>query len=263
MSFSVFFFFYFLISFLALPSTSACDRCVHKSKVSYFSSSSALSAGACGYGSMAIGFNGGGYEAAGNPALYRDGLGCGGCFQIRCTNRKICSSKGVKVVLTDTHQSSRSAFLLSRPAFLALGKQEIMKSGIVDVEYKRISCEYKNNLSVRVEESSQKPNNLVIKFLYQGGQTDIVAVDVAQVGSSDWRYMTRDHGRPVWNSSRVPPGALQMRLVVTGGYDGKWIWADKDVLPADWKLGSVYDSGLQITDIAQEACSPCDTDNWN
>lgn len=50
---------------------------------------------------------------------------------------------------------------------------------------------------------------------------------------------------------------VSFRLVVTAGYDGKWIWAKK-VLPADWKNGLIYDSGLQITDIAQEACSPCD-----
>ena len=48
----------------------------------------------------------------------------------------------------------------------------------------RIPCEYKKqNLSIRVEESSRRPDQLVIKFLYQGGQTDIVAVDVAQVPS--------------------------------------------------------------------------------
>jgi hypothetical protein len=32
-----------------------------------------------------------------------------------------------------------------------------------------------------VEEQSKRPSKLVVKFLYQGGQTDILAVDVAQV----------------------------------------------------------------------------------
>jgi hypothetical protein len=46
----------------------------------------------------------------------------------------------------------------------------------------RVPCEYKGkNLSVRVEDRSRAPNELAIRFLYQGGQTDIVAVDVAQV----------------------------------------------------------------------------------
>ena len=46
----------------------------------------------------------------------------------------------------------------------------------------RVPCEYKHrNLSVRVEEKRRAPGDLAIRFLYQGGQTDIVAVDVAQV----------------------------------------------------------------------------------
>jgi hypothetical protein len=36
-------------------------------------------------------------------------------------------------------------------------------------------------LAVRVEESSKKPNYLAIKLLYQGGQTEVVAMDVAKV----------------------------------------------------------------------------------
>jgi hypothetical protein len=46
----------------------------------------------------------------------------------------------------------------------------------------RVPCEYEGkNLAVRVEERSRPPNDLAVRFLYQGGQTDIVAVDVAQV----------------------------------------------------------------------------------
>jgi hypothetical protein len=65
-------------------------------------------------------------------------------------------------------------------------------------DYCRVPCEYKHrNLSVRVEERSHAaapaPGDLAIRFLYQGGQTDIVAVDVAQV-----RYgCTHERSRPV------------------------------------------------------------------
>lgn len=72
--------------------------------------------------------------------------------------------------------------------------------------------------------------------------------------------MSRNFGA-VWDTSRVPAGALQFRFVVTAGYDGKWIWA-KSVLPATWKPGVIYDSGVQISDIAQEGCSPCDKGVW-
>lgn len=72
--------------------------------------------------------------------------------------------------------------------------------------------------------------------------------------------MSRNYGA-VWDTSRVPDGPLQFRVVVTSGYDGKNIWA-QNVLPADWKAGVTYDSGVQISDIAQEGCSPCDERIW-
>ncbi|XP_039068515.1 expansin-like A2 [Hibiscus syriacus] len=249
---------------LLLSSATACDRCVHQSKAAYFSSDSPLSSGACGYGSLASSL-GGGSLAAGVSSLYKQGAGCGACFQIRCKDPKLCSSRGTKVTLTDLNRNNQTDFVLSSRAFMAMANQgmarDVLKLGIVNVEYKRIPCEYKNqNLAVRVEESSQKPHYLAIKLLYQGGQTEVVAIDVAQVGSSNWSFMSRNYGA-VWDTSRVPDGALQFRFVVTSGYDGKWIWA-KSVLPADWKTGVVYDSGVQITDIAQEGCSPCDDGSW-
>ncbi|KAG5248001.1 hypothetical protein OIU76_030222 [Salix suchowensis] len=250
--------------FLIVSSAAACDRCVHQSKVAYFSRASALSSGACGYGSMAIGFNSGNLAAA-VSSLYKDGAGCGACFQIRCKDANLCSSRGTRVIVTDLNRNNQTDFVLSSRAFMAMAKkdrgQDILKQGIVGVEYKRVPCEYKNqNLAVRVEESSKNPNYLAIKLLYQGGQTEVVAIDFAKVGSSNWGFMSRNYGA-VWDSDRVPSGALQFRFVVTAGFDGKWIWA-RNVLPEDWKPGMTYDSGVQITDIAQEGCSPCDDGIW-
>ena len=82
-----------------------------------------------------------------------------------------------------------------------------------------------------------------------------------QVGSSNWRFMTREHG-PAWSTAQAPAGPLQLRLVVTGGYDGKWVWAESEVLPRRWEAGRVYDAGVQVADVAQEGCYPCDTHEW-
>lgn len=79
---------------------------------------------------------------------------------------------------------------------------------------------------------------------------------VFKVGSVNWSFLSRKSGA-IWDTSRVPTGALQFRLMVTSGYDKKAIWA-KSVLPADWNVGVVYDSGVQIDDIAQEGCGHCD-----
>ncbi|KAL0383875.1 UNVERIFIED_CONTAM: Expansin-like A2 [Sesamum radiatum] len=249
---------------VASSSAIACDRCLHQSKVAFFSKAEALLSGACGYGSLAVGFNGGRIAAAG-PSIYKDGAACGACFQMRCKNEDICSKEGTTIVVSDRNHDNGTDFVLSSRGFMGMAKkgmgQDILKLGVVDVEYKRIPCDYKDkNLAVGVEESSHNPDYLALQFLYQGGQTEIVAVDVAQVGSSNWKFMSRKYGA-VWDTSRVPNGALQLRLVVTSGFDGKWYWA-KNVLPADWKNGVIYDSGLQITDIAQQGCSPCDNTTW-
>ncbi|KAM1987215.1 hypothetical protein ACFX15_034512 [Malus domestica] len=259
MSVFICFLFFFLIS-----SATACDRCVKQSKAAFFSKSSALSSGACGYGSLALGFSGG-HLAAGVPSLFKGGAGCGACFQIRCKNTTLCTKQGTIVTLTDLNQGSQTDFVLSSRAFAAMAQkglgQDILRRGIVDVEYKRVPCEYKNqNLSLRVEESSQKPHYLAIKLLYQGGQTEIVGIDVAQVGSSNWSFLSRNHGA-IWDTSRVPAGALQFRFVVTAGYDGKTVWAP-NVLPVNWKPGMIYDTKVQISDIAQEGCSHCDHGRW-
>ena len=133
----------------------------------------------------------------------------------------------------------------------------------------RVPCEYKGkNLSLRVEQRSRAPNELAVTILYQGGQTDIVAVEVAQAeipgattqsaaapSPTTWQYMMRREGSPgVWRTLRAPAGPLRLRLVVTAGSGGKWLRTEGVVLPVEWQAGAVYDTGLRVTDVAANTC---------
>ncbi|XP_038888822.1 expansin-like A1 [Benincasa hispida] len=260
-------FFTFLLFFL-LSSVNACDRCISQSKAAHYYEDAPTSyGGACGYGNLALEMSRG-YFAAAVPSLYRQGMGCGACYQVRCKNATLCNTMGTKIVLTDHNSDNRTDFVLSKKAFSAMalnGKgQELLKIGIVDIEYKRIPCEYNKNLLIQVVEWSHKPYYLAIKFLYQGGQTDITAVNLrAQDDSGDWQYMKRNYGA-IWDTNKVPEGAIKLVVIVVSGYkNGRGIMINY-ALPADWKNGEIYDTGIQIKDIATEACNPwrCGEEPW-
>ncbi|TKW23520.1 hypothetical protein SEVIR_4G297100v4 [Setaria viridis] len=243
-----------------------CDWCPRHSTASLLPPASA-DLDDCEYGAaMAMDLNGG-HAAAAGAEFFRDGAGCGACYQLRCRDRRVCGDGGVKVVVTGA--ANRTGFLLGREAFAAMARPGMadqlaaaLDDDNVQVYFRRTPCEYKKNLTVQVEEGSRNPGQLGIRFLYQGGQTEIAAVEIAaqqanyhtQTASSSWRPMAR-RLRRAWRTPRAPAGPLRLRLVVTAGFGGKWLLAKEAVLPADWRPGQAYGTGLRVTDVALRTCA--------
>ncbi|GMG98725.1 hypothetical protein Nepgr_000565 [Nepenthes gracilis] len=146
------------------------------------------------------------------------GVGYGACFQTRCKNKALYSKIGTKAVLTALTPTSSTDLVLSSRTFRAMANdgmdQNLLKLGIVDIEYKRVSCEYKGKYrAVRMEESSKKPNYLAIKVIFQGGQTKIVPVEEKDEKHSQGQFHRPSRRRRKKDGNLLDdakPGALQV-----------------------------------------------------
>ncbi|KAL3817972.1 hypothetical protein ACJIZ3_003877 [Penstemon smallii] len=204
--------------------------------------------GACGYGEYGRTVNNG--EVSGVSRLYRNGSGCGACYQVRCTIPTHCSEQGTKLVVTDFGVGDHTDFVLSLGAYSNLARPnmaaELYAYGVVGIEYRQIPCQYASNLVLKVHDRSKFPSYFAVVPLYQGGVYDITAVEVWLEDCKEWRGMRRPFGA-VFDMENPPIGALNLRLQVTSYTSGDVKLVQLPTLiPADWKAGVAYDTALQL-----------------
>ena len=89
-------------------------------------------------------------------------------------------------MVTDYGEGDRTDFILSPRAYTKLARPnsalELFAYGVVDVEYRSISCQFDGyNLMYKVGERSKYRRYLAIVILYVAGQNDITAVELWQV----------------------------------------------------------------------------------
>ncbi|XBI22083.1 hypothetical protein VPH35_063144 [Triticum aestivum] len=137
---------------------------------------------------------------------------------IRCVGKAhpACSGVPETVIITDMnyYPVARYHFDLSGTAFGAMAKDgrndELRHAGIIDMQFKRVPCEY-TGLSVTFHvEKGSNPNYLAILVEYGNGDGDVAQVDL------------------------------------TNG-SGRSLVADQ-VIPANWKPDAVYSSAVQFDD---------------
>ncbi|KAG9452979.1 hypothetical protein H6P81_005883 [Aristolochia fimbriata] len=243
----------FVVVIIQSPATAAtCKDCFVQSRAAFYPNSdeAGTETGACGFGSFGATVNGGDVSAASD--LYRDGVGCGDCYQVRCMNPNYCSDKGVTVVITDHGSSDRTDFILSRRAFGRMADTNdsaasLLSLGVLDIEYRRVSCSYpNNNIKFKIDEASNYPNYLAFTIWYQQGNSDIIAVQLCETQNQVCKLLDRSHGA-VWTSVSPPKGPLAIRMLLSNGEDGEETWlVPTNEIPSDWQPGSVYDSGVQV-----------------
>ncbi|PSR91666.1 Expansin-like [Actinidia chinensis var. chinensis] len=234
-----------------LGDAATCSDCFTHSRAAYYPNSDeqGTETGRCGYGTFGATLNGGDVSTASD--LYRDGVGCGACYQVRCTNSDYCSDQGVTVVVTDHGSSHQTDFILSRRAFVRMSQTtsaatSLLSLGVVDIEYRRVSCSYPGkNITIKIDENSNYPHYLAFVIGYQQGKKDITAVQLCETQNFVCKLLDRSYGA-VWTTSSPPSGPLSIRMLFSDD-DGDETWLTPvNNIPEDWKPGSAYDSGVQV-----------------
>uniref|UniRef100_A0A803PMT9 Expansin-like B1 n=1 Tax=Cannabis sativa TaxID=3483 RepID=A0A803PMT9_CANSA len=206
--------------------------------------------GACGFGEYGRTVNDG-YVSGVSYKLFMNGSGCGACYQVRCKNPQYCNSDGVNVVVTDHGEGDRTDFIMSPRAYSKLAivpsaAKELFACGVVEVEYRRISCQYSGyNVMYKVHEHSNYPHYLALVVIYVAGQNDVTALEIWREDCKEWIPMRRAFGG-VWDMANPPSGSVTLRFQATGS-GGYTYWVQStNAIPQDWKAGAVYDSTVQL-----------------
>lgn len=234
-----------------LPALCYSQGYFERSRATYYGSPDCLGtpSGACGYGEYGRSANDA--NVAGASRLYKNGTGCGACYQVRCTNPQLCSDNGVNIVVTDHGEGDHTDFILSPRAYSRMARSDtaaqLFAYGVVDVEYQRIPCTYNGGkIQIKVHEDSRFPSYLAFVILYHPDKTEILTVEIWKEELQGWVEMRRAYGAFYDTTNlKYEPVALRFRMVVSGGDALTWVQAP-NVIPRDWKAGVAYESDIQL-----------------
>ncbi|KAL3619434.1 hypothetical protein CASFOL_037004 [Castilleja foliolosa] len=241
-----------IIYFLIVASVCLGDDAYICSRATFYGSPDCLGnpRGACGFGEYGRTVNNG--VVSGVSRLYKNGSGCGACYQVRCTIPGLCSGVGTKVIVTDYGEGHYTDFIISVTGYASLAASpstaaELFAYGVVDVEYRRVPCVHVGyNLMLKVHEKSSWPSYLAILPMYVSGVYDIIGVQVWVQECKEWRGMRKVYGA-VWDMENPPIAVTNVRLqvVMSEGQVVKLVEMP-NVIPTYWKPGVVYDTGFQL-----------------
>ncbi|XP_010543806.1 PREDICTED: expansin-like B1 [Tarenaya hassleriana] len=198
---------------------------------------------ACKYGRYGLDANGGRVTGV-NGALWRNGAGCGDCYQVICTNTQLCNSQGVTVLVTN---QGGNDFNMAPAAFRAMARpgleDRLVSAGVVGVSYQRVACRFPGrNVFVWLTDDTRPSQYLSLTLLNVGGVNDISRIQVMGA-EGRWVTLTQVVGE-VYATSEIPSGSLSVRVMFSGS--STWRQAN-NVIPRGWGPNQSYDTNFQVS----------------
>ncbi|XBI89068.1 hypothetical protein VPH35_026944 [Triticum aestivum] len=186
--------------------------------------------------------------AAGGPSIFKDGKGCGVCYQVKCTGNGACFGRPVTVVVTDLCPGGEAClaeaahFNLSGKAFDAMAKpgeaDNLRDAGDTLMPSGWVPCKWRGlDIAFRVEAGSS-PNYLAVLINHESGDDDLSTVELQQRGRS-WAPIQQLLGA-VWKYSSGPTLQAPISICLTTSA-GKELVAS-DVIPSGWQADKTYRS---------------------
>ncbi|XP_021765784.1 expansin-like B1 [Chenopodium quinoa] len=222
------------------------------SRATYFGSPNCQGnpTGACGYGEYGRSANDG--YVAGVHRPYKNGTGCGGCYQVRCKTGE-CTEDGVVVVATDFGVGDWTDFLFPAKAYAKMARPgleaELLAYGVVNIEYRRVPCTFGgSNLVINIHEGTRYPHYLAIIITYNPTLYDVVGAQVWQEETQEWRPMRKPFGA-VWDLENPPrvEGGYKIRYALVASNTNHATWVESPTLiPANWEKGANFELAIKL-----------------
>ncbi|KAL9227330.1 hypothetical protein vseg_003028 [Gypsophila vaccaria] len=200
--------------------------------------------GACGYGNL---FDQGyGLETTAlSTALFNEGVACGSCYEIKCTDSKWCKDGVGPIRVTATNfcppwyseapdawcNPPRKHFDLSMPMFLKIAEY---KAGIVPVRYRKVQCQKKGGVKFELKGN---PYWLMVLVYNVGGAGNVVGVDI-KGSNGGWTQMQRNWGQNWQTWARLDGQSLSFRVATSNGGKKEF----KDVAPKNWQFDQTFEA---------------------
>jgi hypothetical protein len=211
--------------------------------------------GACNYKNNHLApFNS--MTSCGNMNIFKDGAGCGTCYQVKCDKNchPECSNVAQTIVITDINDGrwAKYYFDMSGTSFGSMAKPgrnaALRKAGKISIMFRRVPCNWPNVKITFYILRGANPYYLPVMPENVNRDGALVKMEIMRsdngVPTKLWEPMYRSVGA-VWRRDSGNPlkGPLSFRVTTESGQT----LIATNVIPAGWKGGCGYTSKIQFT----------------